>query len=171
MVLTLLAAGLLTLADRAGLLVHAGDDLTRYHNQVFKVVRVLDGDTLVVDASDGSKGQTTVRLWGVDTPEASREDPPRPAEPYADEATALTRELTEGERVELVLEPHRLRGDYGRLLAYVVLPDQQILNEALLEAGLARADGRWSHTYVDYYEELQARAKRNQRGMWAGQGR
>jgi endonuclease YncB( thermonuclease family) len=169
--ITLVVAGLLMVADRSGLLLHAGDDLSRYDGRVFTVTRVVDGDTLTIDAPDGSRPYTRIRLWGVDTPEARRHDPPRPAEPYADEATDLTRRLTEGQPVRLILEPHRLRGDYGRLLAFVELPDGRLLNEALLAAGLAEADGRWSHRYLERFEQTQQSARTAGKGLWSGDDR
>jgi len=162
----LVAALLLMLADRSGLLVEARDDLARYDGRWFTVLRVVDGDTLEVDAPDGGEAFTRVRLWGVDTPEAARRDPPRSAEPFAQEATDLTRELAQSRRVRLVLEPHRLRGDYGRLLAFVELADGTLLNESLISAGLSRADDRWSHRYVQRFADVEREAKAAKRGLW-----
>jgi len=165
---TLAVAVLLVLADRHGLLIQAGDEISRYDGQTFVVTRVIDGDTLDIDAPDGDQRTTRVRLWGVDTPEKARRDPPRPAEPFAEEATHLTRGLVQGQRVRLTLEPHRVRGNYGRLLAFVQLPDGTLLNEALLLAGLARSDDRWSHRYVRRFESLEREAREAKIGLWAG---
>lgn len=160
---TLMVALLLVLADRSGLLVRAGDDLARYDGRWFTVLRVVDGDTLTVDAPDGAEAYTRVRLWGVDTPELAHRDPP---EPFAQEATELTRQLAQGRRVRLILEPHRLRGDYGRLLAFIELPDGTLLNEALISAGLSRADDRCSHRYIQRFADLEREAKASKRGLW-----
>lgn len=165
--ITLVVAGLLMVVDRSGLLLHAGDDLSRYDGRVFTVTRVVDGDTLTIDEPDGSKPYTRIRLWGVDTPEVRKHDPPRPAEPYADEATDLTRRLAEGQRVRLILEPHRLRGEYGRLLAFVQLPDGRLLNEVLLADGLAEADARWSHRYLERFENVEKSARTAGKGLWS----
>jgi endonuclease YncB( thermonuclease family) len=101
----------------------------------------------------------------VDTPEPAGRD--RPAEPFADEARALTQELAAGGSVTLTLEPHRTRGSFGRLLAHVELPDGSSLNEALLAAGLARADDRWPHALVSRYARLQRAARREGLGLWS----
>ncbi len=163
---TLLVALLLVLADRGGLLVEPGDEMSRYDGQTFRVTRVIDGDTLDLDVADGDQRTTRVRLWGVDTPEKAFRNPPRPAEPFAQEATDLTRALAEGQRVRLILEPHRLRGNYGRLLAFVELPDGTLLNEALVSAGLARADDRWSHRNIKRFKSLEYEAREAGLGLW-----
>lgn len=154
----------LFLADRWGLLVYGGADAARYDGRSFQVVAVIDGDTLDLDAPDGRHATTRLRLWGVDTPEAAYDA--RPAEPGAAAATQRTAELAYGQSVTVRLEPHRLRGRYGRLLAYVILPDGTVLNERLLSEGLARADDRWPHRDVDRYAQLEAQAQREGRGLW-----
>lgn len=163
---TLMVALLLLLADRSGLLLETGDDVARYDGKWFTVVRVVDGDTLDIDAPDGDEATTRVRLWGVDTPEMARRDPPRPSEPFAEEAAEFTRRLVEGQKVRLALEPHRQRGDYGRLLAFVELSDGTVLNEALILEGLSRADGRWSHSDLSRYAKLEREAKDAGMGLW-----
>jgi micrococcal nuclease len=165
-VVTLAAALLLMLADRGGLLIEAGDDMARYDGRTFTVTRVIDGDTLDVDVADGDDRTTRIRLWGVDTPEKARRDPPSPAEPFAKEATDLVRRLAEGKRVRLILEPHRLRGKYGRLLAFVELPDGTLLNEVLVSAGLSRSDDRWSHRYIKRFDSLERDAREAGMGLW-----
>ncbi len=163
---TLVVALLLVLADRSGLLLETGDDAARYDGKWFTVVRVVDGDTMLVDAPDGDEAGTRVRLWGVDTPEMARRDPPRSAEPFAEEATDLARQLAEGKKVRLILEPHRMRGNYGRLLAYVELSDGTMLNEALILKGFTRADDRWNHRYLKRFESLEREAREAGRGLW-----
>ncbi|MEZ6192737.1 MAG: thermonuclease family protein [Phycisphaerales bacterium] len=164
--LVLIVALLLMLADRSGLLVEQGDDLARYDGRWFTVLRVVDGDTVEIDAPDGDEAYTRVRLWGVDTPEMAKRDPPMPAEPFAEEATDFTRDLVQSRRVRLILEPHRLRGNYGRLLAFVEMSDGKLLNEELISAGLTRADDRWSHRYIERFADLQREAKSAKRGLW-----
>jgi micrococcal nuclease len=153
--------------DRFGGVLPVQDDWRRYHGQSFVVARVVDGDTIDLRYPDGDKPTTRVRLWGVDTPERAKRDKGLPAEPWAEEATAYTRRRVEGRRVTLELQEHRRRGRYGRLLAYVRLDDGSDLNAELIERGLSEHDDRWSHDRSEAYAELERRAKRAERGLWA----
>jgi len=153
--------------DYGGGVLTVNDDWHRYHDQTFEVVRVIDGDTLDLRVRDGDSPVTRVRLWGIDTPEIAKPQNDRPAEPWADEATAMTRELTEGQSVTLRLQRHRTRGRFGRLLAYVVLPDGQELNGQLLQAGLAEHDDRWSHDQTADYADLERLARQQGVGIWS----
>ncbi|MHC4590774.1 MAG: thermonuclease family protein [Planctomycetota bacterium] len=153
----LIAAALLialVIADRSGwLLVRQPDDMTVYHGAAVRVARVIDGDTFEIQIPDRlhHRPVTQVRLWGVDSPEAAGRN--RPPEPFGP--------------VTLTLEPHRTRGSFGRLLAHAQLPDGSSLNEALLAAGLARADDRWSHSLVGRYAQLERVARREGLGIWS----
>lgn len=165
----LLGLAALVLLDRGGLLSREGGDLRRYHEKSFTVVRVLDGDTLDVDIRDGDYPQTRIRLWGVDCPEMHYDDRGQShPEPWALEATALTRQSLEGRRVRLHLEPHSTRDRHGRLLAYVELEDGGVVNERLLLAGLARADSRFPHRRLRDYQTLQEQAQVRRVGLWGG---
>ena len=165
-----LALALLALADRRGWLLVPPADLQAYDGLQVLVERVVDGDTLIAAVPDAREGTATtrVRLWGIDAPELARpfDTPPRPAEPLAEEAAEVLRRLVEGREVRLVLEPGRPRGHYGRVLAHVVLPDGELAAEALVAAGLARADDRWPHRYLDRLLQLQTRARRDRLGRW-----
>lgn len=165
-VVSLAALVLLSLADHRGLLLGHGDDWARYHGRTFRVTRVVDGDTLHLDAPDADKPTTRVRLWGIDTPEVARPDQNREAEPFAERASELTRSLTLDRQVTLLLEPHRQRGRYGRLLAHVQLEDGTVLNERLIEAGMARNDDRFSHSHNERYALLESQAKHDGVGLW-----
>lgn len=158
----------LFLADRQGWLLYQGDAMARYDGQSFHVDRVIDGDTLVIAAPDGDEPVTRVRLWGIDTPELARAG--QPAEPGADEARRFAERRVTGKLVRLELEPHRVRGSFGRVLAFVYGPDGRMLNEALLSAGLAEADDRWSHRHVERFELLEMQAQRDARGLWGENG-
>jgi micrococcal nuclease len=93
------------------------------------VVRVIDGDTLVL------AGGARVRLLGIDAPEMERDG--HPADFLAHKAKAVLTALTLKRWIGL--EYDRLRYDhYGRLLAYLVLPDHTLVNAALVRQGLAR---------------------------------
>lgn len=160
----LLAA--LAIADRLGLLGWRGDDRSRYHDQTFRVVKVVDGDTLDVDAPDGSHATTRIRLWGVDTPEIAHGGQ---AEMYfGPEAKAFAQSLVLEKPVRLELSNGRTRDRYGRLLAFVYSADSgNMLNERLIETGHAYADNRFDHEFKKRFGELEARARKNKVGLWA----
>ena len=166
-VLAASALGLLIAADHAGLLlVRRPSDMTVYHGSMFRVARVVDGETLELAVVDrvGARQMTRVRLWGVDCPDLA--GPDRRAEPLAEEARELARSLADGRSVVVALESHRTRGAFGCLLAHVQLAGGQTLNEALLRAGLARADDRWPHSRLERYDQLERTARHQGVGMW-----
>jgi micrococcal nuclease len=88
-----------------------------------------DGDTVIID------NNLKVRLLGIDAPELEREG--QPADFLAHKAKAELAKLIQGRRVRL--EYDHLRYDqYGRLLAYLFLPDGAMVNAELVRQGLAR---------------------------------
>lgn len=143
------------------------DDQARYHDRSFGVVYVVDGDTLDIDAPDGAKPVTRIRLWGVDTPEMGRgKGPPMH---FGAEAKEFAQRTLMGRLVHIVLSPKRTRGKYGRLLAYVFLErGGRMFNEMLLEEGYAYADLRFDHHYFDRFKTIEKRARRSGVGLWAG---
>lgn len=157
----------LALLDHAAGVLPVSDDWHRYHGQTFEVLRVIDGDTFDLSVPDGERATTRVRLWGVNTPEMGKPSKDTPPQPWANEATEFARDLLAGQRVTLYLQEHRLRGGYGRLLAYVRLPDGRFLNAALIENGLSKHDDRWGHDRAETYEQLEQEAREGRRGMWA----
>ncbi len=169
-VLFLLAAlGLLSVLDRAGWLLADQPDGDLYHLISARVVRVIDGDTIEVQIADHLRGTETtrVRLIGIDCPEVAHPAfSNQPAQPFAAEATALTRQLVEGHAVRLRLEPQSTRDIYGRLLAHVDLEDGTNLAEHLLSEGLARREDRWNHSMLMRYRQLELAARRAHRGLW-----
>jgi micrococcal nuclease len=130
------------------------------------VVRPVDGDTLVARAG----GRTFyVRLLGIDTPETHR--PGTPVECGGPQASASAARLAPpGAHIRLETDPTQDHVDrYGRLLAYVWLPDGRLLETAQLEAG-------WAATYVyagrpvSLFAALAAAARHARaahRGVWA----
>lgn len=98
-----------------------------------EVVRVVDGDTLVVRI-DGAEER--VRLLGIDTPESV--DPRSPVECFGKEAAAHTASLLPpGTPVRLVRDVEA-RDRYDRLLAYVYRADDgSFVNLRLVEDGYA----------------------------------
>jgi len=162
-----LVLALLVLADRAGLFGRAPQpDVETYDAGVFRVVRVVDGDTLDVDTPDTVTGRahTRIRLWGVDTPETTKPDA-RPQH-FGPQASAFTRRCCRGKPVRLELVKGKTRGKYKRLLAYVHLPDGTMLNAELIAAGFGYADPRFVHPRLGEFARLQRKAMREKRGLW-----
>lgn len=120
--------------------------------------RVIDGDTLVL------AGGTRVRVLGIDAPEMERDG--LPADFLAHKAKAALTELTLHRQVGL--EYDRLRYDnYGRLLAYLFLPDHTLVNTELVRQGLARV--YFIAPNLRYREALlaaQQEAVEAQQGIW-----
>ncbi len=139
-------------------------DFEKYHAKTFTVINVVDGDTIDINIPDGKYEHTRIRLWGVDTPETKH--PERGVMYFGPEAAEFTHQLTLARQVTVYLEEHRTRGYYGRLLAYVQLPDDKFLNEVLLTEGFAYADVRFQHSFYHKYKQLEAAAHSQKRGLW-----
>jgi endonuclease YncB( thermonuclease family) len=160
--------GSLVWADRSGLFGTAQvADLQKYDGKTFTVVRVIDGDTIDINVADGKFPNTRLRLWGVDTPETT--DPRRPGFVgfFGPEAKHFTRQQTLGKQVKIQLEPSKSpRDKYGRLLAWVYLPDGRLFNRLLIEEGYAYADPRFAHHLNREFRRLQNQAIKARRGLW-----
>lgn len=170
------ALGLLV-AVRAGYLVCFAppeyNEPRTIHEGRYELVRVVDGDTLLVRPLPQHSGSTAarptlrVRLIGIDTPETVR--PNDPVEPWGREAAAFTQEFLQGG--ELTLQLDRRRQDrFGRFLAYVLV-DGVMLNEELVRAGYARAvhyPGD-SPQIAKRLHAAQEEAQFARRGVWSDQ--
>ena len=140
-------------------------DFEKYHDKIFTVINVVDGDTIDIDVPDGRNNHTRIRLWGIDTPETNH--PNFGVMYFGPEAADFTKELVLGKSVRIYLDQgNRTRGKYGRLLAYVQLPDKRFLNEVLLTEGYAYADLRFRHSLYHKYSTLQASARSRKKGLW-----
>jgi len=143
-----------------------GGDQSRYHDRAFRVVHVVDGDTLDINAPDADKPKTRIRLWGVDTPELARGG--RREMHFAVQAREFAERTLFDREVNVVLTPDRTRDRYGRLLAYVFCErGGRMFNEMLLEEGYAYADPRFAHPYKKQFETTEKRARKSDVGLWA----
>jgi micrococcal nuclease len=98
-----------------------------------RVVRVVDGDTLVVRLGGTEE---TVRVLGIDTPETHHPD--KPVECYGPEASARMAELLPAGTAVRLERDVELHDTFGRLLAHVVrLPDGERVGLTLVEEGYA----------------------------------
>jgi len=140
-------------------------DFQKYHTKTFTVVNVVDGDTIDIDLPDGKDEHTRIRLWGIDTPETK--NPNVGVMYFGPQAAEFARKLVLGKPVTVYLdEGNNTRGKYGRLLAYVKLPNGGFLNEVLLTEGYAYADVRFRHSFYNRYKQLEASARSLKKGLW-----
>lgn len=139
-----------------------------------RVLRAVDGDTLVVEAAGRRE---RVRLIGLDCPELSHPELGIAAEPYGRLAAAYTAGRLEGGTVWL--ERDVSDGDgYGRLLRYVWLDrpwegsqaeaEQFLFDAELLREGYARVmtvppDVRYAGLFVRLAREAREAGK----GLWS----
>ncbi|MFC1613335.1 thermonuclease family protein [Patescibacteria group bacterium] len=132
--------------------------------QYYKVIKVVDGDTIAVDIGGASE---TLRLIGINTPETK--DPRKPVECFGIEASRKAEELLAGQIVELEKdETQDERDKYGRLLRYVKRKDGLFYNLEIIKQGYA-----YEYTYnIPYkyqkeFKEAENYARANKLGLWA----
>jgi endonuclease YncB( thermonuclease family) len=119
----------------------------------FRVKRVVDGDTIVLD--DGRH----VRYVGINTPESG--------EPFWGEAKDYNARKVGGKVV--TLEFGQVREDkYGRTLAYILVGDDMV-NAYLLKEGWAHLFVIEQITYYNHFRRLQEEARKKGLGIW-GEG-
>ncbi|MEK7288009.1 MAG: thermonuclease family protein [Elusimicrobiota bacterium] len=127
-----------------------------------KVTRVVDGDTLVI--ADGRK----VRLIGVDTPELHH--PKKPVQYFAKEAKNFVQDLVQDQAVTLEFEIGNAylkhKDKYGRLLAYVILPNGEMLNAKIIREGYGFAYTRFPFKFMEEFRALEREARESRRGLW-----
>ena len=139
-------------------------DYEKYHEKIFTVLKVVDGDTIDIDVPDGKYNHTRIRLWGVDTPETKNQK--TGVMYFGPEAADFTTKSALGKSVTVYLDETNTRDKYSRLLAYIKLPDGSFLNEALLSEGFAYADTRFRHSFYNQYKQLEAAARGQKKGLW-----
>jgi micrococcal nuclease len=163
---TLVAMGAVLAAVVALFTIRSPGDAPRSPGDAV-VVRVVDGDTLVVSVAGAEE---SVRLIGIDTPESVARD--RPDECFgAEAAQRLAQLLPPGTAVRLSrdVEP---RDVYDRLLAYVQRrPDGLFVNAAQVADGYAVArDYPPNTTYRADLEQAERAARAAGRGLWPACG-
>lgn len=129
-------------------------------NDWIRVTWVSDGDTIVVES-----GQR-VRYNGVNAPEIAHEDQGIKAEPYAYAAKEFNLKLVKAKNVRLELDIEK-RDRYGRLLAYVFLPDGTFVNAKLIAHGYAYyLPGIVNRKYAKLLLNAQRESMSNRKGLW-----
>jgi micrococcal nuclease len=160
-----------------------------------KVIRVIDGDTIVVAIpkttfNDGEATlkdlKFTVRLIGVDTPESKENRRARlqakelhttvrvivylgkKAKDFTETMLLLKKKGRKKIYKNVYLEFDKEPQDhYGRLLAYVWLPDGRMLNEILICNGYAQPLVVKPNTkYAEKFQKCYEEAVREGKGLW-----
>jgi endonuclease YncB( thermonuclease family) len=120
-----------------------------------RVVNVADGDTITIEPIEGGD-RAKVRLHGIDCPETKQ--------PYGQTAKAFVSKAVLFKTVDIQPSPQG-KDRYGRIVAVIEIPGVGVLQELLLEVGLA-----W--VYPQYckncgaWEAMEAEARRQRNGLW-----
>ena len=124
----------------------------------YTVKWVNDGDTIVL--ANGWR----VRYIGIDAPEIDHEN--QKAQPYGYKAKSINKKLVLSQKIGLEFDEER-HDRYGRLLAYIFLPDGSFLNSRMLENGLAfYLHRRPNVKYDKRLLQAQQEAMKTQKGLW-----
>ena len=116
-----------------------------------KVIKITDGDTIVVLTNDNE--QIKIRLEGIDCPESSQD--------FGTRAKQATSDLCYGKQVKIIKSGE---DKYGRTLGFVIVGDVNV-NKELLRLGMA-----WHYKYFNKDDELaklEQEARKNNIGLWS----
>jgi micrococcal nuclease len=130
----------------------------------YRVLRVIDGDTLDVEVQGGLRAKERLRMLRINTPERDQAGYER--------ATAALKAMVEGREVELVFEkPGEPAADeYGRMLAYVFLGERNV-NLELVRGGWTRFFVKYGEgRFAESFRAAEAEAKRASAGLWTAEG-
>lgn len=131
----------------------------------YSVHKVVDGDTAEITINGQNK---TVRFIGMDTPEVV--DPRKTVQCFGREASNRGHELLEGKKVKLEYDSSVGEQDkYGRLLAYIILPDGVNYNQKMIAEGYAHeyTYSNQAYKYQDEFKTAQSNAEAAQLGLWS----
>lgn len=140
-----------------------------------KFIRTVDGDTIIVEDSNGEHKR--VRMIGIDTPESVAQEEERNNE-YGVMASDYTKELLTNAGTLYLEYDVDADDQYDRILAYVWLEDvddtfnvenikNSMVNAIIVENGYGIAK-KYEPTVAhdDILAELMAQAKENNIGLW-----
>ena len=119
-----------------------------------RVVYVFDGDSMEVEIDGRTK---EVRLLGINAPEGD--------ECFGNEARDALIGLLDGRDLVLVEDPADDTDQYGRLLRYVYIDDENVNGHMLADGSAVTLQG--DHRYNDEFVEIGNHAAEAMLGMWA----
>lgn len=131
-------------------------------NEIYRVLYIIDGDTIQVNTDQGRK---TVRLLGINTPEVK--GPYTDEECFGSESTSRAKELMIGQDVKLKRDKlNKDKDKYDRLLRYVYLGDDTFLNELLVKEGYAFLYPWFPFEYYEQFKNHENKAREEKLGLW-----
>lgn len=144
--------------------VHAQEKEETKVTPTYPVIKVVDGDTVVMQRNGKSK---TLRLIGMDAPETTTLRKGT-VECFGKQATRRAEELLDGISVSLETDSSQGTYDkYERTLAYIILPDGRNFAEVMIEEGYAHEyTYSMPYKYQKEFRAAQAAAKENKVGLW-----
>lgn len=165
--ITVALAGIVWIAQEQGLMPRLEDSARPNTSQptqtgLIIVEKVVDGDTINVNLNGVSE---KVRLIGVDTPET--QDPRKPVQCFGKAASDFTQNLIGDNQVKLETDPTNSDRDrYNRLLRYVYLPDNKLVNAEIIKQGYGFAYTSFPFQKIEEFKQLEAQARQQQLGLW-----
>jgi len=133
----------------------------------YKVIRVVDGDTIVIDYNGKPE---KVRLLCVNTPESVHPDKKQNV-PMGKVASRFAKKRLSGKYIDLEFEGNRTRGKYRRLLSYVFVEGEN-LNLELVREGLSPYYTKYgpSENYDRDFREAERFARHHRLNIWGNTG-
>ena len=130
----------------------------------YTVLKVVDGDTIHVDANGQS---LKIRMIGLDTPETV--DPRKPVQCFGLEASAQAKTILGGQSVYLETDPSQDTIDrFGRTLAYVWIESGRLFNLDMIAEGYAfEYTYDLPYRYQQDFKAAQNDARAQERGLWS----
>lgn len=154
---------IVSLGQQTGWFTSAAEQAVNHDPGRYRVTRFVDGDTITIDMN-GTK--ETVRMIGVDTPETHK--PNTPIQCYGPAAAAFTKNLIGGKTVRLEADPtNQNRDRYNRLLRYVYLPDNRLVQKELVANGYGFAYTSFPFQKKDEFIQAEQQAKEAAKGLWS----
>lgn len=129
---------------------------------LYNVVKVVDGDTILVDMAGQEE---LVRFIGVNTPETHH--PEIGAQCYGEEASQNLKTLIGNSKVLLVADPDSTNRDrYDRLLRHVYA-EGVYLNLEQVRTGHGFAITRFEHSFMELFITTELSAQTSNKGLWS----
>lgn len=157
-----LIIAIFSLAQQFGWLQSVEQKAVEIQPGQYRVTQVYDGDTIEVDMNGT---QEKVRLIGVDTPETH--DPRKQVQCFGRAASEFTKQLIGDKPVRLVADPQSSNRDrYQRLLRYVYLSDNTLVQAEIIKQGYGFAYTSFPFDKSEEFRAYQKEARNNNRGLW-----